>query len=241
MSRSACVAECSIGRPGPEVPSVVRTCRYGGVRAFAWIGIAGGLAGCSAGGRGDLTIRESGGDRALVPAFSTVVYTSPDQNTADVYLTDLPLERVGDPVDPLRDVEGSVVHIHIFLVPHAGRTPIDPSACNASVRHAVMAGGVAGLYGGGGFVYPDGRPGRPAFSADVSEATLRLLRASPGFTDRLHTAVISGGFSARKDEAAAGAIAQRLQQLIGELPQVEGVPGDRAAGAPVSGSTTSVR
>jgi hypothetical protein len=80
------------------------------------------------------------------------VYAAQDRNTADLYLTDLPMERLSAEDDTLAGLSGTIVHVSIFLVPTAGRTPIDVTAVNASIRQVVIADGVVGVYSGGGFV-----------------------------------------------------------------------------------------
>lgn len=180
------------------------------------------LSGChtvrSLGVTGNTLSTTAAGDGAvLAPRFTTAAYRYIDINTASVYLTDLPLARLADLADPLDDVTGTVVHIHLFLVPKAGRTPIESTACNAAVRQAVFADGAKGLYTGGGFVLSR-RPGGQSFSASVRNASLRLARATPGFTDRLGPATLQGFIVAPLDEPAALAIAERLQQLDVKLP-----------------------
>ncbi len=157
------------------------------------------------------------------PEFQVRTYVPRDKNTADVYLSDIPTERLLDPNDTLADAVGSIVHIHIFLVPVAGSTPIDPTACNATVRQVLLAGPrgpegklpAIGVYGGGGFLLPDESPGSRSFSGDLFDATLKLTHATPGFVDRLGAARMSGDFAARRDDGLSAGIAARLDALIG--------------------------
>lgn len=166
-----------------------------------------------------LAVQSTVEEAALIPKLETAVFIASDNNTADVYLTDLPPEVFTSP-GSLRNTVGNVVHIHLFIVPKWGRTPVDSSACNFSVRHAVLAGGAAGLYAGGGFLFT-GEPGGTRLSGTVRDATMRLTRADKAFADRLGVATISGVISARNDEALARAIAAKLERLATELPAVE--------------------
>lgn len=158
----------------------------------------------------------------IKPEFRVRTYIPRDNNTADVYFSDIPSERLLDPNDSLADAVGSIVHIHIFLVPMAGSTPIDPTACNVTVRHFVLAGPrgpqgklpAVGVYGGGGFLLPDDTPGARSFSGDLFDATLKLTHATPGFVDRLGAARMSGQFEARRDDALSKGLGQRLDQLM---------------------------
>src|SRR5690606_15374046 len=135
-------------------------------------------------------------------------------------LTDLPFERLVDPATDLRAQTGNLIHIHLFLMPVAGRTPIDSTAFNFTVRHVVLTGGQAGMYSGGGFILPAAEPGAPRFSGSVRDATVRLLRADSGFTDRLGVSTLSGSISVQHDEERARAMAGRIQGLIGTMPEV---------------------
>lgn len=157
---------------------------------------------------------------SLTPDWLTAVYTSPDQNTADVYLSDLPIDLLTAEDPAALDAHaGNIVHLHYFLTPKAGRTPIDANAANVTIQHLVLVPnpqgglGFAGLYGGGGFLLPTDEPGSRTFSGRIREGSHRLLRAGPGFTDRLGHAVIEGAIAARKDDGACAAIARNLSLL----------------------------
>ncbi len=161
------------------------------------------------------------GDRAvLAPAWTTAVYTTSDANTADIYLSDLPIDTLAaeDPA-ALDSYAGSIIHIHYFLTPKAGRTPIDTRAANATIQHLVLVPnpngglGFAGLYGGGGFLLPTKPPGRRSFSGSINAGSHAMLRAGPGFDDRLGRAIIAGSIDARLDDGACAAIARNLSML----------------------------
>jgi hypothetical protein len=156
---------------------------------------------------------------ALTPAFRTAVYRATDGQAADVYLTDLPIERLTDLSDPLADASGSIVHIAMFVTPLAGRTPIDATACNASIRQFVLAGNgepgappAVGVYGGGGFVIP-GELGATRLDLAVRGATLRLVHATPAFSDVLGPSQMQGQVRAVYDPGAVNALSARVQQL----------------------------
>jgi hypothetical protein len=179
------------------------------------------LAGCGGNGT-NLRLEGVLEEARVAPDFRLRAYVPRDQNSADVYLSDIPSERLLDPNDSLADAVGSIVHIHMFLTPSAGSTPIDATACNATVRQIVLAGKrgpegkdpAIGVYGGGGFVLPDDDPGARQFSGDLFEATLKLTHATPGFVDRLGAARMHGSFAARRDDALAKGIGLRLDALV---------------------------
>lgn len=161
------------------------------------------------------------GDTAvLAPVWLTAVYTSNDPNNADIYLSDLPIDvlTAEDP-SAIDSYAGSIIHIHYFLTPKAGRTPIDTRAANTTIQHLVLvpnpSGGLgfAGLYGGGGFLLPNKPPGRKYLSGTIGAGSHALLNAGPGFEDRLGNAVIEGAIDARLDDGACMAIARNLSML----------------------------
>ena len=151
----------------------------------------------------------------LNPSFPTRAYTHADADTADIYLTDLSaealtalLENPGDPA-----VSGQLVHVHMFVRPKPGRTPIEPTAISATVRHVIVAGGQVGLYTGAGFMFPSGSPGDGVFGGSITRADLRLQRATPGFTDRLGPAEMTISFAARKDPELSDELHRRIELL----------------------------
>jgi hypothetical protein len=170
------------------------------------------LSGCS-GNSTDLRLDAITEDASVRTTFQVRAYVPTDQNTADVYFSDIPTERLLDPQDTLADAVGSIVHLHMFLTPVAGATPIDSTACNTTVRQIVLAGplGAArnrpalGVYSGGGFLLPDD---------SLFDATLKLTHASPGFVDRLGASRMHGDFAARREDELARAIAARFSSLL---------------------------
>lgn len=155
----------------------------------------------------------------MTPKISTAVYTSADDNTADVYLSDLPLVTLRDPAADLSTATGNLIHIHLFLFPAPGRIPLREGAFDATIHHLILAGGQAGCYQGGGFIMPSHPPGDGDFSAQIQDFTMRLGCATPAFADRLGAPRLTGQFSAERDDAAARAIAERISHLMTALPR----------------------
>lgn len=176
--------------------------------------ISGSLFGCSSTpSKGELTIRSIDKAGQLIPSFQTGVYRRIDENTADLFLTDLPLARLADPADPLDDLAGGLMHIHIFLVPVAGQTPIDSTACNVTIRHTVLARGALGVYGGGGFMFVSGTLGNRDFGGTLRGASLRLVRSTSNFKDLLGPSTMDGSVATVLDEKAVVALADRVESL----------------------------
>lgn len=149
----------------------------------------------------------------------TATFHSPDLNTADIYLSDLPpsfFEPAGGALDP--SVSGQIVHMHLFVAPKAGDTPIDSTACSIGMRYIVIAKGQVGLYGGGGFLLPGGTLNGAELSGSISKGTLRLLAQTPSFTDRLGAAEFSAYFEAKRNQAQVRAMASKIAMLVDGLP-----------------------
>ncbi len=217
MVVTLCMMRCRkniLGRAGPAL----------GVGAMVLA--LGSSTGCSllhASPGGVLTLSGADGSHTFAPDYSVAAYRSVDADTFDVYLSDLPRERLTNHGDHLAGASGNLVHVHIFLTPDAGNTPIDTTACNFTVRHLVLASGTAeapimGLYAGGGFVATSGSLLGGSISGAVSAASERLSRSTPGFKDLLGSASLSGRFGAPEDEQLADAMSGKLELLLSSLP-----------------------
>jgi len=161
---------------------------------------------------------------SITARFTTLAYVSDDRNTADVYLTNLDRRELELASDPAR-ISGQIVHIHMFLTPKPGATPIDSTATNATISHLVLAGdgtdAQIGVYEGAGFVLPTSRPGYSTFKAKVRRASLALLASTPGFPDLIGPSETRIDFVAAKDAAQAELVRRKLRQLIAMTGPVE--------------------
>lgn len=170
------------------------------------------LAGCSS-GPSSLRIESSRG--VIEPALQTAVYRFTDSNTADLYLSDFTPDVLVDRLaaGPAGD-PGTILHLHVFLAPKAGRTPIDFTASNCTLTYAVFTGSSVGFYGGGGFMLPSDTLGDTSLSGRLRRATVRLVENQPGFTDRLGSAEVGGDIAAQRDDAFATQISAGLTRLL---------------------------
>lgn len=177
------------------------------------------MFGCGTSGSAELRSVASPATPAaqLSAKLTTLAYTSSDVNTADIYMTDLPRAAL-EPEADLTGVSGVLVHLHLFITPLAGETPIANSACSATVRTVVIAEGNFGVYGGGGFLAPNESPGGSTFGGKVRDASCRISTKSPGFADRLGSAVFSSTFRVPKDAATSKLIERRLGSILASLP-----------------------
>lgn len=147
------------------------------------------------------------------PQLPTKAYISMDTSTADMYLTDLP-ESALAPHAGLAGVSGTIVHVHLFTLPKAGKTPIDDTASTATIRTMIVSQGHIGVYGGGGFMMPSGKPGGKSMGGSIRAASVRLTGTTPGFDDKMGAAEFSATISAPLDEPRARALASRFEELL---------------------------
>ncbi|MEM1183785.1 MAG: hypothetical protein AAGI53_02175 [Planctomycetota bacterium] len=145
----------------------------------------------------------------LAPELPHRVYIPRTQSSADIYLTDLDPQALAralaDPTDP---ITGTIIHLHLFVRPKPGRTPIDDTALSATVRYIVLAKGQAGIYDGGGFLLPEQRPGGDRFEATMLDASVRLSSKTEGFIDRIGRGALELEFKAERNEPSAELIAR---------------------------------
>ncbi len=115
---------------------------------------------------------------------------------ADAYLTNIDPSALQGEQD-LASVQGVLLHAHVLTQPRAGRTPIATTATTTTLRLLVLANGQAGLYAGGGFA--DFDLNGPRLTGTIRGASLRLVRATPGFVDALGPSTLTIRVNAAED------------------------------------------
>lgn len=180
------------------------------------------LASCGGfGSAGSMRAVSRGEEAAALPLnLPTSVFDSPDPTSAEFFLTDLP-PGVWQGGADASDLSGVIIHIHMFMLPKAGNTPIETTASTATVRVLVLANGELGLFGGGGFLSKSGSVSDKRLGGSLQDATLRLIRATPNFDDRLGPAYASGGISATRDAAQVKALRRAFNHLASFAAPVE--------------------
>ncbi len=175
-----------------------------------WLAFLAPLMGCES--SGSLAFRSISTGGRFEASYPTCVYRPVDGNAADVFLTDLPPEHWNLDSD-LSGASGTLVHIHMFLAPRAGSTPLTPTASNMTMRCIVVSRGRVGVYAGGGLFDQDGPPGDDSFSGRLSRASLKLLHADEGFHDALGPCEVGGTVRARRDDTFATILSARAGGL----------------------------
>jgi hypothetical protein len=145
----------------------------------------------------------------LTASFGYGAYTV-DPAKVSIVLSTIPLEMLasGD------FEEAQIVHVQMLWKPRAGRTPVSTESTNLSIRYVVLVDGEVGLYGGGGFGWPRGTPGKTGFGLNISGSNLALLDSTDGFRDLLTPARLSGSIGAPLDEAVAIRMRDTVSQIV---------------------------
>jgi len=117
-----------------------------------------------------------------------------------------------------------VMRLDVLWEPTPGRTPMDKSATNLSIRYVVNTGEEIGIYGGGGFATIAGRDTR-AKTVTIRDGLIRLIHATDGFKDILGATHIEGTFTAvydrRRVERLHYTLSQHVTNALGETVIVQ--------------------
>lgn len=187
------------------------------------------LGGCNAirgggGSGGSSTIVSDANNKEFKASFDIKAYTHFDENTAEVYLTDLSDEQLVAFFAPENDwssISGTLVQVHLFLDPKPGKTPIEHTAATATVRYAIITDGEVGLYDGAGFMLPGQKPGKGSISGTIRSAPLRITRATSGFSDVFDAAKLELEFDAKLNDAIAAELRARLDAMAAKARPVQ--------------------
>lgn len=195
-------------------------------RAFPMVAVAlllsVALCGCGGGvgGASGYRITSIQTRATLSPNLNSGWFSAADENTADMYLTDLPPETLTS-IEALSGATGHIVHVRMLLRPKAGNTPIEPTALSASVVHVVLSGGQIGVYQGGGFFTPSGSTGDRTFGGSLVGGRVQLGAATAGFADRLGASEMSAGIRAERNPDRVATVRRALAWALSNAPPVE--------------------
>jgi hypothetical protein len=177
----------------------------------ACLALVTGIAGCGTVGEvGTLELTSLGGTtRTLRAELGTGTYAQEAAQSSFV-LSNVDFAKLesGTPV------YGYVLHVNLIWVPKAGRTAVDPTATNTSIRLVVLAGNELGVYGGGGFAWPDGELGEPEFTLELVGSNMSLIACTPGFQDLMSPASLTGTLTATLDDAATRRLRRSTSQYV---------------------------
>ena len=129
------------------------------------------------------------------------------------FLSDRPLDEITG--GALQDA--IILHAQLLWNPKPGSTPVDPTATNVVLRLVLLTEGELGIYGGAGFGWPRGEPGKGAMSLELVGSTLTLLHSTDGFRDLLSPFVMLGYARAPFKPVETLRFRQSASQLVTDL------------------------
>ncbi len=161
------------------------------------------VSGCSSGGLFShttaLEVHSMGLDRAVLRAnCTTIVCTEGFANEGDIWMTDIPMD---DLVSGDFDT-GQIIHLQLLWKPVAGKTPLESTSTNLTIKQYIISDGAVGVYGGGGFCWPTGAPEK-GISLYIEEANVSLENSNGNFNDLLSPASMTGQVRSTPDKAIA--------------------------------------
>jgi hypothetical protein len=146
---------------------------------------------------------------ALDGVLPHAAYVASDSDSS-IYASDVPIEEILK--GGVRD--GQFLHAQLLWIPLPGRTPVDETAMNVTLRYVVVSQGRVGVYGGGGFAWPSGKPGEDDLTLSIEGGSLSLLARSDGFTDLLTPAQLSGTLTAKLDPELTRKFRRGVSQVV---------------------------
>ena len=154
-------------------------------------------------GSGDTAVR-------LVSEFANGTYSIESAQTTVVF-SDIPYEELATGTA----TDGRFLHIEILWRPRPGRTPIESSSTNLSIRFVVVSHGEVGVYVGGGFAWiTGGKPADTELELEITGASVSLVDKTPGFVDLLSPATLVGELGAQKNAENARATRRAASQFV---------------------------
>jgi hypothetical protein len=172
------------------------------------------FAGCASGGgflgsSSPLEIHSMGLDRVVLKTnCSTIVCTKGFANEGDIWMTDIPLDKLAKG----NFTDGQIIHLQVLWTPLAGKTPLASTSTNLAIKHIIISEGNIGIYGGGGYCWNNGNPDE-GMQLYIEDATIAIQNHSPSFQDILTPATMNGVVKSMPNSAIAQQIASAALSL----------------------------
>jgi len=139
---------------------------------------------------------------------TTIVCTQGFANDGDVWMTDIPLDKL----ESGEFTNGQIIHLQVLWKPVAGKTPLNSLSTNLSITYTIISEGNVGIYGGGGFCWMSGTPAT-GMNLNIEDATIALQQKNAGFNDLLTPATMLGHVQAVPDNEKARRLANAAELL----------------------------
>lgn len=169
------------------------------------------LAGCAIEPGGVVEAVGSGDTAVRLPSAFTSGTFSVEPAATTVVFSDIPYEDLANGTAK----DGRFLHIEVLWRPRAGRTPIETSSTNLSIRFVVVSNGEVGVYVGGGFGWiKGGREGDGSLGLEITGSSISLIDKTPGFVDLLSPASLLGELGALRNAENARATRRAASQFV---------------------------
>ena len=142
-----------------------------------------------------LKVESYGIDQVIFPIdCSTVVCSEGFANEGFIWMTDLSDEALrGCTIS-----NGQIVKLQLLWLPEAGKTPLAETSTNFVIEHIIVSDDEVGIYGGGGFCWPQGNAST-GLTLDIEDATVAIQEQSDRFIDLLTPATVTGIVRSKPD------------------------------------------
>jgi len=194
----------------------------------AWLGalilFAGGLAGCQK-SITELRIKSfgSGGEPSdLFERFDEAWFGQDAHGNIDLVVRSL--RPCG--LDPSQIIR-LTLHVNTFWNPVPGRTFVESTQCNATIRYVIATGPVSISYEGAGFTTFSMDWFKRTMTGKIESGQLAPLRKVGQPKDLLGQAQVMGTFRAKRDKNRVTALLGELRRELGPLPAYVRPPDER--------------
>ncbi len=120
------------------------------------------------------------------------------------------------------DSEGQMLQVfwaRMFWKPVPGTTFVERTQTNANLGYAILDMDRAVSYEGAGFVYISLDQSQKRMTGSIESGTLARMRSGEATVDVLGQCLVSGEFTARRDDARVVELLTRLRQRLGPPPK----------------------
>lgn len=120
------------------------------------------------------------------------------------------------------DSEGQLLQVfwaRMFWKPVPGTTYVERTQTNANFGYAILDMDRAVSYEGAGFVYMSLNMDRNRMTGSIESGTLARMRSGDATSDLLGQCLVSGEFTARRNDAKVVELLTQLRQRLGPPPK----------------------
>ena len=171
----------------------------------------------------------------IQPAFNEVLYYPDTDRVIHVISS-------AEGVDPATGkTVRQILIMRIFWIPVGGKTSLNPTSLNFTLRYIVISPDSAAQYEGAGFARLDDEPDAKQLPIRIVDSDLRMTEKTAKFTDVLQRCRVVGTITARRDdhEATARLLAAQREYFTATLEIAKATTRPATSTAPASGPASA--